>query len=132
VSIDINRVTLTGRLTRDPSTPSETICAMSVAVNGRAKDGDDGWKDTTEFVDVVAYGRIGAACANNLAKGRRVAVDGRLRLDRWQTKDGQKRSMLKVVAQSVVFLDPKDAAPGGSGRDQAARGGDDFDPEIPF
>jgi single-strand DNA-binding protein len=140
---DINRVTLVGRLTRDPelrALPSGTsVLSLGLAVNGRQKDQSGNWIDKPNFFDVKVFGGQADMLANHLAKGRRVGVDGRLDWSSWEAQDGSKRSKVEVVAQSVQFLDSR--GDGGGGENQfvpagAASGSDaDFqgaDDDIPF
>src|SRR6185369_5357517 len=79
---NINRVVITGNLTRDPelrSTPGGTsVCILRVAVNSRRKDESGNWVDKPNYFDVTVWGAQGENCAQYLAKGRPVAVDGRL------------------------------------------------------
>jgi len=101
----INRVTLTGNLTRDPELKqagSTSVCELGVAVNNRKKVKGE-WTDHASFLDVVTFGAMAENCAKYLAKGRPVAVDGRFEQQRWET-DGQKRSKVVVIAQQVQFL----------------------------
>src|SRR6476661_11076059 len=140
---DINRVTIVGRLTRDPelaNLPSGTaVLKLGVAVNGRQKDEAGNWTDKPNFFDVKVFGAQAEMLANNLAKGRRIGVDGRLDWSSWEAQDGTKRSKVEIVAQSVQFLDSK--LEGGDSGNQfvpagASSGGDaDFqgtDDDIPF
>ena len=143
---DINRVTIVGRLTRDPELahlPSGTaVLKLGVAVNGRQKDEGGNWIDKPNFFDVKVFGNQADALNNHLAKGRRVGVDGRLDWSSWEAQDGTKRSKVEVVAQSVQFLDSRqDAGGGGDGERQfvpaaATAGNEDFaasaDDDIPF
>lgn len=105
--MNLNRVVLTGNLTRDPelrSTPSGTsVCQFSIAVNGREKRGGE-WQDRADFFDCVAWGSMGESLARYKQKGDPLAVDGRLRQERWQTQGGDNRSRVVVVADSVQFL----------------------------
>lgn len=104
----VNRVFLLGNLTRDPElrhTPSGTAVAdLGVAVSERYRNkaGED--VETTCFTDVVTWGRQAEACAQYLAKGAPVMVEGRLQLDRWETDAGEKRSRIRVRADRVQFL----------------------------
>lgn len=113
---DINRVTLVGRLTRDPELrhlPSgSAVLSLGLAVNGRMKDEAGNWADKPNFFDVKVFGNQAEMLAQHLAKGRRIGVDGRLDWSSWET-DGQKRSKVEVVAQSVQFLDSRGDAEGG-------------------
>jgi single-strand DNA-binding protein len=106
---NINRVILTGNLTRDPelrSTPSGTsICKLRIAVNTRRKDGSGQWVDKPNYFDVTVWGAQGENCAQYLQKGRPVAIDGRLEWREWDATDGSgKRSAVEVVADTVQFL----------------------------
>src|SRR5215208_2790125 len=111
---DINRVTLVGRLTRDPELrhlPSgNAVLQLGLAVNGRMKDEAGNWVDKPNFFDVKVFGNQAEMLANHLAKGRRIGVDGRLDWSSWET-DGQKRSKVEVVAQSVQFGGADDDIP---------------------
>ena len=93
---------------RDPAirrVPSGTaVCTLGLAVNRRYRNGEGAWQEQTTFVDVVAWGRQAEVCAQRLAKGSPILLEGRLQLDRWETEAGQKRSRLRVVAESIRFL----------------------------
>lgn len=107
---NINRVTITGNLTRDPdlrALPSGmAVCELGVAVNHRRKDNaTDQWIEEPNYFNVVVFGSQGENCARYLSKGRPVAVDGRLRWSSWEDKNGGgKRSKVEIVAQTVQFL----------------------------
>jgi len=105
--MNLNRVLLAGRLTRDPekrTTPSgQSVTSLGLAINRKYTVSGERKEETT-YVDVVAWGRSADACAEFLRKGSPVFVEGRLKLDEWE-KDGQKRSKITVVAESVQFLD---------------------------
>src|SRR6478609_6965145 len=115
---NINRVVLVGNLTRDPElrhTPSGTpVCSLRLAVNTRRKDESGQWTDKPNYFDITVWGQQGENCAQYLAKGRPVAVDGRLEWREWEAQDGTKRQAVEVVAESVQFL--------GGGRDGAGEG----------
>jgi single-strand DNA-binding protein len=108
---DINRVTLVGRLTRDPELrhlPSGTqVLQLGLAVNGRQKDEAGNWTDKPNFFDVKVFGNQAEMLANHLAKGRRVGIDGRLDWSSWEAQDGGKRSKVEVIANTVQFLDSR-------------------------
>jgi single-strand DNA-binding protein len=140
---DLNRVTIVGRLTRDPELrhlPSGTpVLEMGVAVNGRQQDDAGNWVDKPNFFDVKVFGNQAEMLAQHLTKGRRIGVDGRLDWRSWEAQDGTKRSKVDIVAQSVQFLDSR--GEGESGAQYvpagAATAGDDFpsspaDDDIPF
>ena len=90
---NVNVVVITGNLTRDPELRSTgggtSVCELRVAVNSRRKDGQTGeWVDKPNYFDVTVFGAQGENCANYLAKGRPVAVEGRLDWREWEAKDG--------------------------------------------
>src|SRR5438045_2398404 len=138
---DINRVTLVGRLTRDPelqALPSGTaVLRLGLAVNGRQQDSGGNWVDKPNFFDVKVFGNQAEMLSQHLAKGRRVGVDGRLDWSSWE-QDGAKRSKVEVIAQSVQFLDSRSDGEGGGGGGgsylpaQSQGGGNDADfPSTP-
>lgn len=105
----MNKVILLGRLTKDPElryTPGgDAVCDFSVAHNYVHTNDDGDKRETTTFVDCNCWGRLAENTAQFTEKGRRVLVEGRLKLDKWETEDGQKRSKLRVTATRVKFLD---------------------------
>jgi single-strand DNA-binding protein len=115
---NINRVVLTGNLTRDPelrSTSSGTsVCSLRVACNTRRKDPTTGdWTDKANFFDVTVWGAQGENCARFLAKGRPVAIDGRLEWREWQDKEGNTRQSIDIIADAVQFLGSREDNGGG-------------------
>jgi len=123
---NINRVVLTGNLTRDPelrSTPSGTsVCSLRVACNTRRKDASGEWVDKPNYFDVTIWGRQGENAAQYLEKGRPVAIDGRLEWREWQDKEGNKRQSVDIIADSVQFLGGRDGGfEGGGGNGGGAR-----------
>ena len=98
IMASFNRVILMGNLTRDPElrvTPQGTsVCKINVAVNKQIRMSDGGVKDETSFIDVDAFGRQADVIAKYFIKGRPILVEGRLKLDRWETQAGEKRSKL--------------------------------------
>jgi len=120
VAGSVNVVVLVGNLTRDPelrAMPSGTsVCRLGLAVNERTKDPATGeWGERPNYFDIDVFGAQGENCAKYLAKGRQVAVEGRLRWRSWETQEGQKRSAVSVVANSVQFIGPRDGGAGGGG-----------------
>jgi len=115
---NINRVIITGNLTRDPELRSlpngNSVCRLGVACNGRRKNASGQWEDDPNFFDVTVWGQQGENCARYLAKGRGVAIDGRLNWRQWET-DGQKRSAVDIIAETVQFLGGRDDASSGNG-----------------
>lgn len=99
-----NKVTLIGRLGRDPelryTQSSKPVCGFSLAVDG-------GSKDSTEWVNIVAWEKTAENCGKYLQKGSTVAVEGRLQTRQWEDDNGNKRRKTEVIAARVVFLDSK-------------------------
>jgi single-strand DNA-binding protein len=115
---NINRVILTGNLTRDPelrSLPSGmSVCSLRIASNTRRKDNSSGeWVDKPNYFDVTIWGRQGENAAQYLAKGRPVAIDGRLEWREWQDKEGNNRQSVEIVADNIQFLGGREDGPGG-------------------
>jgi single-strand DNA-binding protein len=114
---NINRVTVTGNLTRDPelrAAGSTQVCSMRLAVNERRKNQDGTWGERANYFDVTVWGAQGENCARFLKKGRGVAVDGRLQWREWTDKEQNKRQSVDIIAETVQFLGGRDDAPGGS------------------
>jgi single-strand DNA-binding protein len=107
--VSINRVLLSGRLTRDPElryTPSGVaVMTFSLALNRRYKDQSGEWKEEVSFVNVVVWQRQAELASEYLKKGSAVFVEGRLQSRSWETSEGQKRSVLEVRAERLQFLD---------------------------
>ena len=116
--MSINKVMLTGNLTRDPEVrrtqSGMSIMRFGIAVNERRKNNRTGeWDDYANFVDCVMFGDRAEKVSSYISKGSKVAVDGSLRYSAWE-KDGQKRSKIEVVVDDIDFeLPPKQQAPQG-------------------
>jgi single-strand DNA-binding protein len=114
---NINRVVLTGNLTRDPelrNLPSGmAVCSLRIACNTRRKDNSGNWVDKPNYFDVTVWGAQGENCAQYLAKGRPVAVDGRLEWREWDDKEGHKRQSVDIIADSVQFLGSREGGENG-------------------
>jgi single-strand DNA-binding protein len=127
IMASFNKVILMGNLTRDPelkTLPSQTaVCDFSLAVNRRWKDANGADREDVLFIDCVAFGKTGETIAGNLAKGRPIHIEGRLRLEQWEQEDGQKRSKIRVVVEQFRFVDAKPTGNGPSAeRNGAGRG----------
>ncbi len=134
----MNKVIIVGRLTRDPEVrytqTGKAVASFSVAV-----DTGFGENKRADFIPVVVWEKLAEVCGNNLTKGRRVLVEGRLQIRDYE-KDGQKRRAADVVAQNIEFLDTKQAAGSSaastaksSGYDVSSFGTEVFpEEEIPF
>ena len=106
--MSINRVNISGNLTRDPemrATQSGTqILSFGVAVNDRRRNPQSGeWEDVPNFIDCVVFGKRADALQRFLTKGMKVAIEGKLRWSQWE-KDSQKRSKIEVIVDEVEFL----------------------------
>lgn len=120
-TININRVVLTGNLTRDPElhpTSSGTpVCKLRIACNGRRRSSDGDYEPKPNFVTVTLFGTQAENANRYLEKGRPVAIDGHLDWREWEDPDGKPRQSLDVIADAVQFLgapqpaSDKDAAP---------------------
>jgi len=103
-----NSITLVGRLTRDPEMrftgKGQAMCRFDIAVNRRYKDATGNWQDDVSYIPVVVWGEPANRCGERLKKGMPVHVEGRLQSRQWETKEGQKRTTLEVVARRVQFL----------------------------
>ena len=120
MSGSVNVVVLVGNLTRDPELRATgggtSVCRLGLAVNERTKDPATGeWGERPNYFDIDVFGAQGENCAQYLSKGRQVAIEGRLRWRSWETPEGQKRSAVSVVANSVQFIGPRDSGSQGGG-----------------
>ena len=150
---NINRVVISGNLTRDPDLRSlqsgSSVCSLRIAVNTRRKDASGDWVDKPNYFSVTVWGAQGENCNRFLSKGRPVAVDGRLEWREWQDKEGNKRQSVDIIADSVQFLGSRDGGGENGGRfspqsdvpvdtgdfqtaPAGGGGGDAADDDIPF
>jgi single-strand DNA-binding protein len=137
---NLNKVIIMGNLTRDPEikhTPKGTAVAeLSVAVNRKVPDGNDGWKNEPIFIDVTAWGSTAENAHKYLTKGRGVFIEGRLQLQTWDDKTtGQKRSKLKVICEALQFLPDAKSTTDRSQTttpSNASNASDDEEDDIPF
>lgn len=132
-----NRVILLGNVTRDLElryTPSGTaVTDIGLAVNDRWKNAAGEWIEEVTFVDVTLWARTAEVASEYLSKGSPVLIEGRLKLDSWETNDGQKRSKLKVVGERMQFIGSRGGGGdgGGGGSRPAARQESDYSQEPP-
>jgi len=103
-----NRVILVGNLTQDPElryiSTGTAVTDLRLAVNDRRRNAEGQWVDETTFVDVTLWARQAEVACQYLSKGSSVLIEGRLKLDTWETQDGQKRSKLRVVGERMQML----------------------------
>jgi single-strand DNA-binding protein len=124
--VNINRVIITGNLTRDPELRSTnaglSICKLGIAVNGRRKNPSTGdWEDKPNFFRVTVFGTQADRCNEYLRKGRPVAIDGRLEWSQYE-REGQKIESIDIIADSVQFL--------GSREDSGSSNGNGFSSSV--
>jgi len=133
----MNKVILVGRLTQDPEVRytqnGKAVASFTLAVN---RIGSQGQRDTADFIPIVAWEKLAEICGNNLTKGQKVLIEGRLQIRSYETQDGQKRRVAEIIAQNMEFLERKQTAGstgGNSPFDADSLGKDVFpDEEIPF
>lgn len=132
----MNKVILVGRLSQYPEVRytqnGKAVASFSIAVNRFAGAGQ---KEAADFIPIVAWEKLAEICGNNLTKGRRVLVEGRLQIRSYEATDGQKRRVAEVVAITVEFLDYKQSGDGGNNQpyDASSFGSEVFpEEEIPF
>ena len=150
--MSINRVNISGNLTRDPemrgTTGGTSVLSFGVAVNDRRRNQQTGeWEDYPNFVDCVMFGTRAEAISRYLSKGTKVAIEGKLRYSSWE-RDGQRRSKLEVIVDEIECLSrgqqqaapaaapvasaPMAAAPQASRPAQTPPAADVYDQDIPF
>ncbi|HOE63601.1 MAG TPA: single-stranded DNA-binding protein [Candidatus Sumerlaeota bacterium] len=113
--LELNKVFLIGNLTQKPDArmlaSGDLVAELRLAVNRRYKNRDGQPQEETLFIQVEAWKTVAKFCQDWLAKGRRIFVEGRLKMDTWEAKEGGgKRSVIKVVAERVQFADSRAAA----------------------
>ena len=109
--MDLNKVMVIGRLTRDPesrTTPQGiAVTNFGLATNRVWKDKEGNQQDNTEFHNIVAWRRLGEICAQYLAKGRQVYIEGHLQTRSWEDQDGKKNYRTEIVADNMIMLGSK-------------------------
>ena len=146
----MNKVILMGRLTRDPEvrySQGENALAIgrfSIAVDRRRQNNADG--QTADFINIVAFGRLGEFAEKYLHKGTKVALSGRIQTGSYTNKDGVKVYTTDIIAEDIEFAESKNSSGGdggytgvGNSRPEPASAGDGFmnipdgiDEELPF
>ena len=122
--MSINRVNITGNLTRDPelrATAGGTqVLSFGVAVNDRRRNAQTGeWEDYPNYIDCTMFGTRAEAVGRYISKGSKVAIEGKLRYSSWE-RDGQRRSKLEVIVDEIEFLSRNDGSRGGAPMQQSA------------
>lgn len=132
----LNVAVLIGRLTRDPElryTPSgQAVASFTLAVD-RPFTNQQGERET-DFIDITCWRTLAETVANHVGKGALVAVQGRVQVRSYETKDGQRRKATEVVADTVRFLEPKAVreARGVAGAEGAASRSSGGEDDVPF
>lgn len=134
--MSINRVNISGNLTRDPELRATSggaqVLSFGVAVNDRAKNQQTGeWEDRPNFIECTMFGTRAEKLAQYLHKGSKVVIEGKLRYSQWE-KDGQKRSKLEVIAEELEFMSRQDSGQPQQQAQQRNQDPDLYDEDIPF
>ena len=132
-----NKVEIMGHLGRDPemryTQGGQAVCNFSVATSERWKDKSGEYQEQTEWHRIVVWAKQAENCAEYLAKGSLVFVDGRLQTREWTDKEGGKRQSTEIVAERVTFLDKKGSQGGGQRRqEESFEGPPHDDDDVPF
>ena len=115
VVLMLNRIVLIGRLTKDPELrytagQGVAVAGFTLAVNRRFQ------KEEADFVPIVVWRQQAENCAKYLGKGSQVAIEGRLQIRSYEDREGKRRTIAEVVADSVQFLDTRNGGSGGGGQ----------------
>ncbi len=144
--MSINKVMITGNLTRDAETRTTqsgtSVTTIGVAVNDRTRNQTTGeWEDYPNFINCVIFGRRGEAISQYLTKGLKVAIEGKLRFSQWE-KEGEKRSKLDVIVDEIEFMSSRSGGASSGAGDVSAYSapqtpvidGDSsvYDEDVPF
>jgi len=137
--MSINRVMISGNLTRDPelraTAGGTSVLNFGVAVNDRRKNQQTGeWEEYANFINCVMFGKRADALAQYLTKGQKVAIEGKLSYSQWESQQGEKRSKVEVLVDEIEFMSSRGEGGGGGGRTFEAPQAADLpsDDEIPF
>ncbi|MCB2156998.1 single-stranded DNA-binding protein [bacterium] len=125
--MELNKVLLIGNLTRDPETrflqSGSQVCKLGLASNRRWRGRDGNQGEETLFIDVDAWGKTAELCGQYLRKGSQILVEGRLKMDQYQTSSGENRTKYVIVADRVQFGARSEGSQGGGGPRQQSGGG---------
>lgn len=124
--MDLNKVMLIGRLTRDPelrTIPSgQTVASFSVATSRQWKDQQGQPQSVTEFHNIVAWRRLGEIAGQYLKKGKQVYLEGYLQTRSWEDQSGQKRYRTEIVADNLIMLGSPTGTAGAGGQATGSMG----------
>jgi single-strand DNA-binding protein len=136
--MSINRVILTGNLSRDPEVKRTqsgmAVMSFGLAVNDRRKNPQSGeWEDYVNWVDCTMFGTRAESVSNYISKGSKVGIEGKLRYSSWE-KDGQKRSKLEVIVDEIELMSKgqQQSKPANRTPDVQESESTVYDDEIPF
>jgi single-strand DNA-binding protein len=139
--MSINRVVISGNLTRDPelraTASGMAVLKLGIAVNDRRKNQQSGeWEDVPNFFDVTVFGQRGESLSRFLQKGSKVAIEGKLRWSQWETPEGDKRSKVEIIADDIEFMSARGESGGSGGYSAPAASpptkSDVLEDDIPF
>ena len=141
----VNKVILVGNVGRDPelrhTKTGTAVCSFSLATSEKWTGKDGNKEEKTEWHRIVAWGKLGEICAEYLAKGKQVYIEGRLQTREWDDKDGNKKQTTEIVANNMTMLGQASGSssssnssnPASSEAPSSSGGSDEFeDPDIPF
>ena len=138
--MSINRVNISGNLTREPevrtTAAGSTIMHFGVAVNDRSKNARTGeWEDRPNFIDCTMFGARAESVSRFLHKGAKVAIEGKLRWSQWDDrKTGEKRSKVEVIVDEIEFMSSRNEGAQTAARQHSepAQEASIYDEDIPF
>lgn len=133
---DINSVVLIGNLVRDVEVTytagGTAVAKMSIASNKSKKQQDGSWGTETSFFDITLFGKTAESLKQYLVKGKKIAVSGSLHQDRWKDKDGNNRSRVSVIADTLELLGGNDGQKGESQAEPNEAESMGFNEDVPF
>lgn len=135
--MSINRVVITGNLTRDPELTATAggmhILRLGIAVNDRKKNHAGEWEDVPGFYDCKVFGNRAESLSRFLSKGSKVAIEGKLSWSSWEDKStGDKRSKVEIIVDNVEFLSSNESRPASGYSAPAVKPPEPLDEDIPF